>query len=118
MAINYLGSSGATVFTTLVLMTGITAAIPYAFSALAQIKWRVVDKRELQGVRFARDMTVAVVSLIFSILFIVYSRNTGNSFWVYWAPFFLAGGALLLGVPVYARQRTRMTDPEPVPAYR
>jgi len=32
MIINYLGSSGATVFTTLVLMTGITAAIPYAFS--------------------------------------------------------------------------------------
>src|SRR5215467_9270094 len=32
MAINYLGSGGATVFTTLVLMTGITAAIPYGFS--------------------------------------------------------------------------------------
>jgi APA family basic amino acid/polyamine antiporter len=33
IVINYLGSSGATVFTTLVLMTGITSAIPYAFSA-------------------------------------------------------------------------------------
>ena len=31
MIINYLGSSGATVFTTLVLMTGITATIPYGF---------------------------------------------------------------------------------------
>ena len=41
MIINYLGSSGATVFTTLVLMTGITAAIPYGFSALAQLKWRL-----------------------------------------------------------------------------
>ena len=30
VVISYLGSSGATVFTTLVLMTGITAAIPYA----------------------------------------------------------------------------------------
>src|SRR4030095_5579140 len=40
MIVNYLGSGGATVFTTLVLMTGITAAIPYAFSALAQLKWR------------------------------------------------------------------------------
>src|SRR5262249_51579318 len=39
MAINYIGSGGAQVFTTLVLMTGITSAIPYAFSALAQIKW-------------------------------------------------------------------------------
>jgi len=35
---------------------------------------------------------------VFSILFIWYSRNTGHSFWVYWAPFFLAGGALLLGI--------------------
>jgi hypothetical protein len=25
-------------------MTGITAAIPYAFSAAAQIKWRVADQ--------------------------------------------------------------------------
>ena len=41
VVISYLGTSGATVFTTLVLMTGITAAIPYASSALAQIKWRL-----------------------------------------------------------------------------
>ncbi len=47
MIINYLGSSGATVFTTLVLMTGITAAIPYGFSALAQMKWRWIDHRTL-----------------------------------------------------------------------
>ncbi len=118
MAINYLGSNGATVFTTLVLMTGITAAIPYAFSALAQLKWRWVDHKALHTPRFVRDTVVAVLSLVFSILFIWYSRNTGNSFFVYWAPFFLAGGALLLGIPVYARQRSRMTEPEPVPQYR
>jgi APA family basic amino acid/polyamine antiporter len=47
MIVNYLGSSGATAFTTLVLITGITAAIPYAFSALAQIKWRRTDQRTL-----------------------------------------------------------------------
>ena len=106
MIINYLGSTGATVFTTLVLMTGITAAIPYGFSALAQIKWRWIDHRTLETPRFVRDIIVAVVSLIFSILFIVYSRNTGQSFWVYWAPFILAGAALLLGIPVYRSQRT------------
>jgi APA family basic amino acid/polyamine antiporter len=118
MIINYLGSGGATVFTTLVLMTGITAAIPYAFSALAQLKWRLADHRTIETPRFVRDSVVAVVSLVFSILFIVYSRNTGNSFWVYWAPFFLAGGALLLGIPVYRSQHGQMTEPEPVPAYR
>ena len=118
MIINYLGASGATVFTTLVLMTGITAAIPYAFSALAQLKWRLMDHRSVETPRFVRDMIVAVVSLVFSILFIWYSRNTGHSFWVYWAPFLMAGGALLLGVPVYLSQREHMTEPEPVPAYR
>ncbi len=36
-------SAGANVLTTLVLMTGITSAIPYGFSALAQLKWRWID---------------------------------------------------------------------------
>ena len=107
MVLNFLGSGGATVFTTLVLMTGITAAIPYGFSALAQIKWRLADRRELHTPRFARDMTVAVLSLVFSILFIWYSRNTGHGPLVYWAPFLMAGGALLLGIPVYRRRRNQ-----------
>jgi basic amino acid/polyamine antiporter, APA family len=118
MAINYIGSGGAQVFTTLVLMTGITSAIPYAFSALAQIKWRIVDRRTMHGQRFARDMTVAVVALVFSVLFIWYSRNTGASGFQYWAPFVLAGVALLLCIPVYFAQRGKMTEPEPVPEYR
>jgi APA family basic amino acid/polyamine antiporter len=117
MIINYLGSSGANAFTTLVLMTGITAAIPYAFSALAQIKWRWIDHKTVQAPRFIRDMVVAVLSLVFSILFIFYSRNTGQSFWLYWAPFFLAAAAMLLGIPVYRRQRGKMTEPGPVPPF-
>ena len=117
MIINYMGSNGATVFTTLVLMTGITAAIPYAFSALAQMKWRWIDHREMQTARFVRDMVVAVVSLVFSVAFIWYSRNTGHSFWVYWAPFFSAGVALLLGIPVYLALKGKMTRPDPVPAF-
>jgi basic amino acid/polyamine antiporter, APA family len=117
MAINYLGSNGATVFTTLILMTGITAAIPYGFSALAQIKWRLMDHQLLDTPRFARDMVIAVLSVAFSVLFIWYSRNTGHSFFVYWAPFLMAGGALLLGIPVYRRQRAKMTAPAAVPPY-
>src|SRR5437764_2134444 len=70
MIINYLGSGGATVFTTLVLMTGITSAIPYGFSALAQMKWRWIDHRHTQTPRFIRDMLTAVISVLFSILFI------------------------------------------------
>jgi APA family basic amino acid/polyamine antiporter len=117
MIINYLGSGGATVFTTLVLMTGITAAIPYSFSALAQLKWRWIDHRTMETPRFTRDMIVAALALVFSILFIVYSRNTGHSFWVYWAPFFMAAGALLLGIPVFLAQRRHLTEPPAMPPY-
>jgi len=116
MIINYLGSSGVTVFTTLVLMTGITAAIPYAFSALAQLKWRWADRRATSGPRLVRDLIVAVLSLVFSVLFIWYSRFTGERPLVYWAPFLLTGAALLLGIPVYLAQRSKMTQPDPVPA--
>jgi APA family basic amino acid/polyamine antiporter len=118
MAINYIGSGGASVFTTLVLMTGITSAIPYGFSALAQLKWRWIDHKEMQTPRFVRDMIVAGLSLVFSILFIWYSRNTGASGFQYWAPFVLAGGALALGIPVYLSQRRHLTPPAPVPPYR
>src|SRR3954471_11942740 len=78
MVMSYAGSAGITVFNTLVYMSGITAAIPYAFSALAQIKWRLIDPGELQTPRFVRDVGIAVVGLVFSVLFIVYSRNTGE----------------------------------------
>jgi len=119
MIVNYLGSSGANAFTVLVLMTGITAAIPYAFSALAQLKWRWTDRQKFQTARFARDTIVAALALVFSILFIWYSRNTGaENAGAYWAPFVLAGVALLVGIPVYRAQRARMTQPEPVPEYR
>ena len=118
MAINYLGANGQTVFTTLVLMTGITAAIPYGFSAAAQIKWRLADQKKVETPRFVRDMIVALLSLVFSILFIYYSRNTGHSFWVYWAPFLMTIGAFLVGIPVYRHQRNRMNPPGEVPPYR
>jgi basic amino acid/polyamine antiporter, APA family len=118
MIVNYLGSDGQTVFTTLILMTGITAAIPYAFSALAQIKWRIADRQKLETPRFVRDMVVAFLALVFSAFFIYYSRNTGHSFWVYWGPFLLTAGAFVLGIPVYASQRRRMTPPGGVAAYR
>ncbi|GIH98371.1 amino acid permease [Planobispora takensis] len=118
MVISFMGASGATVFNTLVLMTGITAAIPYGFSALAQIRWRWRDNRPVHTPRLARDLTVAVLSLIFSVLFIWYSRNTGETAWyLVWGPFLMAAAAFLLGIPVYLRMRNRMTSPGPVPPY-
>lgn len=119
MAVSFMGTSGASVFNTLVLMSGITAAIPYGFSALAQLKWRLRDRQEMHTRRFARDAIVAVAALVFSILFIYYSRNTGQENWYeVWGPFLMAGAALLIGIPVYLAMRTRMTEPPPVPPYR
>jgi basic amino acid/polyamine antiporter, APA family len=119
MVLSYAGAVGITVFNTLVFMSGITAAIPYGFSAAAQIKWRLQDHRELHTPRFVRDVGVAVVALVFSILFIVYSRNTGTgALWKEYLPFIFAAGAFVLGIPVYRRQRDRMTAPPAVPAWR
>ncbi|AWB94233.1 amino acid permease [Aeromicrobium chenweiae] len=114
VVISFWGTDGSTVFTTLVLMTGITAAIPFGFSALAQIVWRVRDRRAGFTPHFLRDVVVAVVSLAASIAFIYYSRNTGDSWYVVWGPFLMAGAALLIGVPVYLAERGRMRPPEPV----
>ena len=116
--ISYLGSSGATVFTTLVLMTGITAAIPYAASALAQLKWRIQDREQGRTPHFALDVGVAVVSLVMSLAFVWYSRNSGADWYVVWGPFLMAGGAAALGIPVYLSQRKTMTEPAPVPEYK
>jgi APA family basic amino acid/polyamine antiporter len=119
MILSYAGSVGITVFNTLVFMSGITAAIPYAFSALAQIKWRMVDHRQVHAPRFVRDVGIAVVGLVFSVLFIWYSRNTGEETFVgEYLPFIFAGGAFLAGIPIYLRHRTSMSEPPPVPAWR
>ena len=105
-------------FTTLVLMTGITAAIPYAFSALAQLKWRWADHRAGPTAHLVRDLAVAVVAFALSVAFVYYSRNTGHDWYVYWGPFLMSGGAALLGVPVYLVQRhsARVDDQEKVRA--
>lgn len=115
--ISFWGTNGSTVFTTLVLMTGITAAIPFGFSALAQIVWRLRDRHVGDAAHFLRDIVVAVVSLGFAVAFIYYSRNVDASWYVVWGPFLMTGGALLLGIPVYLLQRGNMTDPIEVPSY-
>lgn len=116
--ISYMGASGSTVFTTLVLMTGITAAVPYAFSALAQIKWRFHDNQVIHTPRLVRDLSVAIVAFVFSLAFIYYSRNSSDNWYVVWGPFLMAGGAAVLGIPIYFAQRNQMTEPVQPPPYR
>ncbi|MCG2799678.1 MAG: amino acid permease [Cellulomonas sp.] len=118
VVLSHIGASGIAVFDTLILMTGIAAAIPYAFSALAQLRWRWADRRVVRDARLVRDLLVATVSLVVSVLFVVYSRNTDESGFATWQPFLYAAGALALGVPVYLRMRPRMAPPPPPPPLR
>jgi APA family basic amino acid/polyamine antiporter len=113
VAISYWGANGATVFTTLVLMTGITAAIPYAFSALAQLKWRWQDHQQGHTPHLVLDLAVAMVALVLSIAFVYYSRNSGGSWYVVWGPFLMAGGAAALGIPVYLVKRGASHESDP-----
>ena len=67
--------------------------------------------------RYCRPDSLAV--LVFCVLFIWYSRNTGaETFLGEWMPFIMAGVAFLVGIPVYLRQKAHMTEPGSVPAYR
>jgi len=52
----------------------------------------------MEAPRFVRDMIVAVLSLVFSVIYL--SRNTGHTFWVYWASLRMTIGAFLIRIPV------------------
>jgi len=53
--------------------------------------WR--DDHHVHPARLWFDLTVATVALLFSIAFIYYSRNTGNTWYVTWGPFLMSGAA-------------------------
>ncbi len=63
----YTTTSGLTVFTYLVDLTVVTVAIPYFFSALAQLTFLASRRRRVNGWRLARDLSVAGTSILFSL---------------------------------------------------
>jgi len=66
MAWRYSTSSGLTVFTYLVDLSVVTVAIPYFFSAIAQLTFLVSRRRRVQGWQLARDLSIAGTSVLFS----------------------------------------------------
>jgi hypothetical protein len=100
----------ATVFTTPVPMTGITAAIPCPSCALARMKWR---RRTDHGVRpgLWQDLLLAMVARIFSLALSYRSANTGEGWCLIWGPFLMVGAAGRVGVRVYPAERGPMTAP-------
>ena len=80
------------VFTTVVLLSVLTAVIPYLFSAAAQLYWLVTDGRRVHAAHLFRDVTVSGLALVFSFWALA---GTGYQA-AYYGMF-----CLLLGVPVY-----------------
>lgn len=64
---SYTTATGLTVFTDLVYLTVVTVAIPYLFSACAQLTYLVSRRRRVQGWRLGRDLAVAGTSVLFSL---------------------------------------------------
>jgi APA family basic amino acid/polyamine antiporter len=63
----YTASSGLTIFTYLVDLTVVTVAIPYFFSAIAQLTYLASGRRRrVHGWLLARDLLVAGTSVLFS----------------------------------------------------
>lgn len=80
------------VFTTIVLLGVFTAVIPYLFSAAAQVYWLLTRGRQFEPARFARDLGVGTVALVFCFWSLAGSGYQA----VYYGVF-----CMLLGIPVY-----------------
>jgi APA family basic amino acid/polyamine antiporter len=63
----YAIGGGLTVFAYLVDLTVVAVAIPYFFSAIAQLTYLVSRRRRVQGWQLARDLSVAGASVLFSL---------------------------------------------------
>lgn len=98
MAWSYSTETGLKVFTYLVYLSVVTVAIPYFFSACAQLAYLVSGRRTVHGATLARDGAVAGVGIMFS-LWVTFASGYQS---VYQAMLLL-----LLGIPLYAFLKAR-----------
>jgi basic amino acid/polyamine antiporter, APA family len=63
---SYTTKTGLTVFTYLVALTVVTVAIPYLFSACAQLTYLVSRRRRVHGWLLARDLLISGAAVLFS----------------------------------------------------
>jgi APA family basic amino acid/polyamine antiporter len=110
---SYTTATGLSVFTDLVDLTVVTVAIPYLFSACAQLSYLVSRRRRVQGWALARDLTVAGAGVLFS-MWVTFAAG--------WASVYQAMILVLAGVVLYAfvkayRERTgQVAAPAEIPA--
>lgn len=109
MAWSYSGKTGLKVFTYLVYLSVVTVAIPYFFSAAAQLSYLVSRRRKVDGWNLARDLAISVTSLLFS-LWVIFASG--------YQAVYQALLLFLIGIPLYAFLKARRERlglvPEPV----
>jgi APA family basic amino acid/polyamine antiporter len=76
----------------------VTVAIPYFIAAAAQFTFLVSGRRRVHGWSFTRDMTIAVVGLLFS-LWVTFSSG--------YAAVYQALLLVLVGIPLYGFLKAR-----------
>jgi APA family basic amino acid/polyamine antiporter len=101
MGFSYSGHTGLKVFTYLVGLSVVTVAIPYFFSACAQLTYLVSRRRAVVGWALARDLSISVASLLFS-LWVTFASG--------YQAVYQAMLLLLIGIPIYAFLRARLDD--------
>ncbi|MGC8480008.1 MAG: APC family permease [Acidimicrobiales bacterium] len=106
MAFAYSGKTGLTVFTYLVNLSVVTVAIPYFFSAVAQLTYLVSGRRAVSGWRLARDLSIAVASSLFS-LWVTFAAG--------YQAVYQALVLFLIGIPIYAFLKARRESSGLVP---
>ncbi|MFN8052641.1 MAG: amino acid permease [Acidimicrobiales bacterium] len=109
MGWSYSGETGLKVFTYLVYLSVVTVAIPYFFSACAQLAYLVSRRRKVQGWRLVRDISISAASMLFALWVTMASGYQA----VYQTVLLLA-----IGLPIYAFLKARRERdglvPEPV----
>lgn len=109
MAFAYSSKTGLTVFTYLVDLSVVTVAIPYFFSACAQLAYLVSRRRRVIGWLLVRDLSIATASVLFS-LWVAFASG--------YQAVYQAMLLLLIGLPIYAFLKARKERlgqvPEPV----
>ena len=98
MAWSYSGATGLKVFTYLVFLSVVTVAIPYFFSASAQLAFLVSRRRKVQGWNLARDLSIAGVSILFS-LWVTFASG--------YQSVYQAMVLILIGIPIYSFLKAR-----------
>jgi len=104
---SYTTAAGLTVFTELVALTVVTVAIPYLFSACAQLTYLVSKRRRVQGWALARDLVIAGAGVLFS-MWVTFAAGYQS---VYQALILV-----LAGVVIYAFLKAHRENTGQVPA--